>query len=167
MQLLSAPTSVDVYPDTIDRTSELETNDSFESNLDQSVINIRAAAASYCVGGMHTHWTCGMPRLHRVTSLDELYEEAEDYLYTSQDPYNNTMLQTTVLKALNKHYEILEDPTWSNDVKQHKEAYPKIQSQFPLAYNFLGEELNNRVEFSKENKDMYGMPQPTFYFSNA
>ncbi|RIB06980.1 Pyranose oxidase [Gigaspora rosea] len=257
---------------------------------------------------MGTHWTCVTPRLReseRFSNLipdeemDELYEKAENYLHTSKDPYNNTMLQTTVLKALKAHYgedipqalplavrfkkgdkpdalsynfwtgpydilrkenfenknftlmdqhlaqflrpkinntsiidglmiknllkpdnnkillnkkivkEMLENPTWSEDVKKHKEAYPKdpipipfgvplpqcwipytdkrpwhvqahrdsyafgetspnVDNRVILDFRYFGashnnEELNNRVEFSKENKDMFGMPQPTFY----
>ncbi|RIB30237.1 Pyranose oxidase, partial [Gigaspora rosea] len=316
----------------------------------------------YSVGGMGTHWTGVTPRLReseRFSNLvpdkemvreDELYEEAENYLHTSKDPYNNTMLQTTVLKALKVHYgedipqalplavrfkkgdkpdtlsfnfwtgsydilrkenfenknftlidqhlaqflhpkinntsiidglmiqnllehehnkvfikakvfiicagavltpqllfnsiiknsnwdieipalgknlceqsvaycqillnkkivkEMLENPTWSEDVKKHKEAYPKdpipipfgvplpqcwipytdkrpwhvqagrdsyaygetppnVDNRVILDFRYFSashnsEELNNRVEFSKENRDMYGMPQPTFY----
>ncbi|RIB07920.1 Pyranose oxidase [Gigaspora rosea] len=43
-----------------------------------------------------------------------------------------------------------------------------VDNRVTLGFNCYGashnsEELNNRVEFSKKNKDIYGMPQPTFY----
>ncbi|CAG8745396.1 21562_t:CDS:2, partial [Dentiscutata erythropus] len=334
LHLLSVPTSIDIYPDTIDQTSILKTGTiHLNQNPDQDHrLNLRAAAATYSVGGMGTHWTCATPRLReseRFSNLipdeemDELYEEAENYLHISKDPYNGTMLQTTILKALKKRYgedipqalplavrfkkadkpdalsfnfwtgpydilrkenyenenftlmgqhlaqflhpkinntsiidglitknllkhdknknfnwdieipalgkylceqtvaycqivlnkkivkEMLEDPTWSEGVKKHKEAYPKdpipipfdvplpqcwipytdkrpwhaqvhrdafsygqtpanVDNRVILDFRYFAasnnsEELNNRVEFSKEIKDMFGMPQPTFY----
>ncbi|CAG8626233.1 5757_t:CDS:10, partial [Gigaspora rosea] len=316
----------------------------FNQNPDQDPqLNLPSAAATYVVGGMGTHWGCVTPRLlgnERFSNLvpddemDKLYEEAETYLHTLQDPYNNTMLQTSVLKALKMRYDeekrdnpddmpfyfwtgsydilrkenfenknfvlieqhlaqilqpkinntsiidgliikdlfkrsqneilikakvfiicagavntpqllynsmiknsnwdieipalgknlcdqtmvncqivlskeivekMLEDPAWSEDVKKHKETYPNdpipipfgvpgpqfsipytdkrpwycevfrgsgdtyyINNRVTLGFNCYGapqnsEELNNRVEFSKQNKDIYGMPQPTFY----
>ncbi|GBB96603.1 hypothetical protein RclHR1_27960002 [Rhizophagus clarus] len=116
LQPISVPTSGDVYPDTIDQLSSLQNGTIYlNQNPEQDRrLNLRAAAATYCVGGMGTHWTCATPRLRgseRFSSLvpdeemDKLYEEAESYLHTSPDPYNGTMLQTTILKALKKHYE--------------------------------------------------------------
>ncbi|CAG8844349.1 14706_t:CDS:2, partial [Gigaspora margarita] len=318
MHPLSVPTSDDAYPDTLDQISTFE-NGTIHLNQtpDQDPqLNLRAEAATYCVGGMGTHWSCVTPRLReneRFSNLipddemDKLYEEAETYLHTLQDPYNHTMLQATVLKALKMRYDeeknpralplaeaqilhpkidntsiidgliiknllkrgqneilikakvfiicagavntpqllynsmiknsnwdieipalgknlceqtmatcqivlskeivkkMLEDPVWSEDVKKHKEAYPNdpipipfgvpsphcsipytdkrpwycevfggssdtsyVDNRVTLGFNCFdaphnSEEFNNRVEFSKKNKDIYGMPQPTFY----
>ncbi|KAF0458557.1 pyranose 2-oxidase [Gigaspora margarita] len=54
---------------------------------------------------------------------------------------------------------MLEDLTWSKDIKKHKEPYPKNPIPIPYGLPFS--------PFSKENKDIYGMPQPTFYFRTS
>ncbi|CAG8531457.1 21721_t:CDS:2, partial [Gigaspora rosea] len=90
ISLFSVLTSGDVYPDTIDQTSILETG----------------------VSGMGTHWTCSTPRLRESEQfsnlvpeeeMDELYKEAENYLNISKDPYNITILQTSSKSTV--HYD--------------------------------------------------------------
>ncbi|CAG8585181.1 4363_t:CDS:2, partial [Ambispora leptoticha] len=118
LQTLSVPTGGNIYPDTIDQTVELENGTMhLNQNPDQEPkVNLSAAAATYCVGGMGTHWTCSVPRLrgkerfpHLIPDeeMDQLYDEAERYVYHTADPYEGTMLQSTVQEALIKHYNKL------------------------------------------------------------
>ncbi|KAF0384491.1 pyranose oxidase [Gigaspora margarita] len=83
LHFLSVPTSEDAYPETLDQTS------TFKNGLR------------------------GNERFNNLVpedEMDKLYEEAETYLHTSQDPYNHTMLQTTVLKALKMRYDEEKSP---------------------------------------------------------
>lgn len=63
-------------------------------------VNLPAAAATYCVGGMATHWSAGTPRGHpselstliKKDTWVDLYEEAEKLLNTNQNMFDDTKI---------------------------------------------------------------------------
>ncbi len=76
--------------------------------------NMEAAAASYGVGGMFTHWTSNTPRHHPTIERtpfidadewDELYTAAEQLLDTHTDVYSQSLRHTAVKEALADHYQ--------------------------------------------------------------
>ncbi|CAG8768364.1 27150_t:CDS:2, partial [Racocetra persica] len=128
LHTLSVPTCEYVYPDTIDQTAELKNGTlHLNQNPDQrGEDNLSAAAAVYSVGGMGTLWSCITPRLRGKErfpdlipndEMDQLYDEAEAYVQTNCDPYSGTMLQTTVLEQLIKHYKFIGLPDESDGPK--------------------------------------------------
>jgi len=88
------------------------------------VFNLPAAAATYAVGGMATHWTCACPRFHpseRTQLLSDaewsrLYDEAEALLEVrprrsvSSHPFEESMRHAVVLEALQREYRELKPP---------------------------------------------------------
>ncbi|RPB08343.1 pyranose oxidase [Morchella conica CCBAS932] len=79
--------------------------------------NLGAAAATRCVGGMGTHWTCATPRQHKtlerstIFTNDEwetLYDEAERYLGTSRDQFQPYSIRDQLVKSkLEKSFDVL------------------------------------------------------------
>jgi pyranose oxidase len=74
--------------------------------------NLPAAAVSYGVGGMFTHWTNNTPRYHpseRVAFIpapewDSLYSTAERILDVRTDVFADSIRHTIVKEALQAHY---------------------------------------------------------------
>ncbi|WP_055405121.1 MULTISPECIES: GMC oxidoreductase [unclassified Mycobacterium] len=75
--------------------------------------NLEAAAVSYGVGGMFTHWTNNTPRQHptmeRLDFIDDaewdvLYGSAEALLNTNSDVFDGSVRHAAVIDALSKHY---------------------------------------------------------------
>lgn len=75
--------------------------------------NLEAAAASYAVGGMFTHWTNNTPRHHptmeRIPFISDdewevLYGLAERTLNTHRDVFTGSIRHTVVKEALQAHY---------------------------------------------------------------
>jgi len=75
--------------------------------------NLDAAAASYGVGGMFTHWTNNTPRHHptleRIPFIssaewDQLYSEAETILNTHTDVFIKSIRHTVIKERLTDHY---------------------------------------------------------------
>jgi pyranose oxidase len=89
-------------------------------NPDQNPnVNLPAAAASYVVGGMATHWTCATPRHHPSVELadcispaewDELYPQAEALLGTRTDVFDHSIRHQVVRDALVTEYAELSEP---------------------------------------------------------
>ena len=81
--------------------------------------NLPAAAASYIVGGMATHWTCATPRHHPNVELadciptadwDDLYTQAEALLNTRRDVFEHSIRHQVVREALVTEYRELPEP---------------------------------------------------------
>ena len=75
--------------------------------------NLPAAAVSYGVGGMFTHWTCNTPRHHpeleRIGFIsgaewDALYTKAESLLDVHTDVFSRSLRHQAVKSALQSHY---------------------------------------------------------------
>jgi pyranose oxidase len=75
--------------------------------------NLPAAAVTYGVGGMATHWTCATPRQHpsveRTDVLtseewDRLYDEGEQLLNTHTDAFEHAIRHQVVRDTLAKEY---------------------------------------------------------------
>lgn len=89
-------------------------------NPDQNPsLNLPAAAASYVVGGMATHWTCATPRQHpsveRTDCIPDeewgpLYEEAEQLIGTRTDAFEHSVRHQVVRDALISEYSDLAEP---------------------------------------------------------
>ena len=75
--------------------------------------NLPAAATTYAIGGMATHWTCCIPRTRgqQVPSVipqkewDELYPIAEGFLGFTADIFHSSLRQQVIKKELLKKYE--------------------------------------------------------------
>lgn len=81
--------------------------------------NLPAAAVTYGVGGMATHWTCATPRHHATMERSDIYSDAEwDRLYgigetllnTHNDQYEQSMRHTAVKETLLQEYPELPHP---------------------------------------------------------
>jgi pyranose oxidase len=81
--------------------------------------NLDAAAVTYAVGGMATHWTCATPRHHPTverTDLltneewDEYYGQGEALFHTTQEAFSHSMRHQLVLDLLGTEYTELEAP---------------------------------------------------------
>lgn len=77
------------------------------------VKNLEAAAVSYGVGGMFTHWTNNTPRQHptmeRIDFIDDdewdrLYCRAETLLNTRTDLFDKSKRHTTLIEVLSSYY---------------------------------------------------------------
>ena len=75
--------------------------------------NLPAAAATYAVGGMFTHWTCNTPRHHptmeqipfvSAEEWDRLYSEAERVFNVHTDVFIHSLRHQAVKRALADHY---------------------------------------------------------------
>lgn len=82
-------------------------------------LNLPAAAATYGVGGMATHWTCATPRHHEIVERadcisaaewDDLYGEAEALLNTRTDVFEHSVRHQIVRDALRSEYGDLNEP---------------------------------------------------------
>lgn len=83
-------------------------------NPDQdSYRNLDAAAATYGVGGMATHWTCACPRHHPTVERaglipaeewEALYAEAERLLNVRTDPFESSIRNTVVRDVLQEAF---------------------------------------------------------------
>ena len=80
--------------------------------------NLDAAAVTYGVGGMATHWTCATPRQHpseRHTlysdeEWEKLYAESERLINTRTDAFEHAIRHQIVRTALRNEYPELEGP---------------------------------------------------------
>jgi pyranose oxidase len=81
--------------------------------------NLDAAAVTYAVGGMATHWTCATPRHHPTmerTDLitdaewDDLYAESEGLLKTNRDAFDHSIRHRVVRELLQNEYQELPEP---------------------------------------------------------
>ena len=81
--------------------------------------NLDAAAVTYGVGGMATHWTCATPRQHPTVERhgylsdedwDRLYPQAEELCNTSHDAFAHAIRHQLVLDALRDEYTELKEP---------------------------------------------------------
>jgi pyranose oxidase len=80
--------------------------------------HLEAAAMTYGVGGMATHWTCACPRHHpseRTTVIsdaewDALYPEAEAMLEVTQECFAHSIRHQVVRELLEGEYTELADP---------------------------------------------------------
>lgn len=89
-------------------------------NPDQNAgLNLPAAAATYGVGGMATHWTCATPRHHPTIERadcispgdwDDLYTEGERLLNTHTDVFTHSIRHQVVRETLAAEYGELADP---------------------------------------------------------
>ncbi|GAA2526599.1 pyranose oxidase [Pilimelia columellifera] len=89
-------------------------------NPDQDpAVNLGAAAVSYGVGGMATHWTCATPRHHpeleRTPLLsdvewEQLYNDGEQLLHTRVGEFENSIRHQVVREALQRAYPNLPKP---------------------------------------------------------
>ncbi|MFF8657512.1 pyranose oxidase [Streptomyces huasconensis] len=79
-------------------------------------LNLPAAAATYAVGGMATHWTCAVPRFHPEVErryggqdypiddkeMDELYDEAESLLARNTSVFASSARHLLVKRVLQR-----------------------------------------------------------------
>ncbi|MGW0561428.1 pyranose oxidase [Streptomyces sp. NPDC003016] len=88
-------------------------------------INLPAAAATYAVGGMATHWTCAVPRFHAQVErrngdeeypiddkkMDELYDEAETLLDRRTSVFASSARHLLVKRLLQRSGQEFDDVT--------------------------------------------------------
>ncbi|MGC0328291.1 pyranose oxidase [Streptomyces sp. SAI-170] len=88
-------------------------------------LNLPAAAATYAVGGMATHWTCAVPRFHPEVErqyggqaypiddkeMDRLYDEAESLLARSTSVFADSARHLLVKRVLQDAGEEFADVT--------------------------------------------------------
>lgn len=81
--------------------------------------NLDAAAVTYAVGGMATHWTCATPRHHptmersdllSADEWDRLYGEAERLIGTRTDAFEHSIRHQIVRELLREEYRELAEP---------------------------------------------------------
>lgn len=81
--------------------------------------HLDAAAVTYAVGGMATHWTCACPRQHptieRAGLLSdaewaELYDESEELLHVTQGCFSHSIRHQLVRDLLAGEYGELPEP---------------------------------------------------------
>ncbi len=81
--------------------------------------NLDAAAVTYAVGGMATHWTCATPRHHPTLERSDLlaedewerlYSEGERLLCTRTDVFEHSIRHQLVRDALREEYSELAEP---------------------------------------------------------
>ena len=79
-------------------------------------LNLPAAAVTYAVGGMATHWTACTPRQHEIErsdlltkdEWDKLYDKAEGILKTNQEMFEDSIRNTVVKETLQETYPELD-----------------------------------------------------------
>jgi pyranose oxidase len=115
LNLVSIPTA-DGYTSNLDPIAfrpDLPTIRSGQNPRQNPARNLPAAAVSYGVGGMFTHWTCNAPRHHpeleRISFIpdaewDALYAKAESLLDVHTDVFSQSLRHRAVKKALKSHY---------------------------------------------------------------
>ncbi|WP_328875625.1 pyranose oxidase [Streptomyces sp. NBC_00287] len=88
-------------------------------------LNLPAAAATYAVGGMATHWTCAIPRFHPEVErrhagqnypidekdMNRLYDEAESLLARSTSVFSASARHLLVKRVLRRAGEEFADVT--------------------------------------------------------
>jgi pyranose oxidase len=81
--------------------------------------NLDAAAVTYGVGGMATHWTCATPRHHPTLERhhffseedwERLYVDAEHLVNTHHDAYDDSIRHQLVRDALSAEFTELVEP---------------------------------------------------------
>lgn len=81
--------------------------------------DLTAAAATYAVGGMATHWTCATPRHHPSIERsdlippeewDSLYQAGERLLNTRTDVFEHSVRHQVVADVLRSEYTDLPEP---------------------------------------------------------
>jgi pyranose oxidase len=81
--------------------------------------NLDAAAVTYAVGGMATHWTCATPRHHPTMERSDLispgewdrfYGEAERLIGTRTDAFEHSIRHQLVRDLLREEYAELREP---------------------------------------------------------
>lgn len=81
--------------------------------------HLEAAAVTYAVGGMATHWTCACPRHHPTieragligdAEWNELYDESEQLLHVTQECFSHSIRHQLVHDLLEGEYGELPDP---------------------------------------------------------
>lgn len=125
LSLLSIPSSdkAEVTLDPAAYCIDLKRYDGFvlnNQNPDQDpALNLGAAAVSYGVGGMATHWTCATPRHHPTVERsdlltaqewDALYRDGERLLHTGTDAYAHSVRHQLVRATLAQEYSELPEP---------------------------------------------------------
>ncbi|MGW0601584.1 pyranose oxidase [Streptomyces sp. NPDC002776] len=121
--------------------------------------NLPAAAATYAVGGMATHWTCAVPRFHAQVErrngdqeypiddkkMDELYDEAETLLGR----------QTSVFAASARHLLVKQV------LKQTGEEFADV-AELPLAVSERADsEKTSAVTWSASDTVLGDLAEPT------
>jgi pyranose oxidase len=115
LQPVSVPTGAASTGSAVEPTSfRLRGGRRSAQNPDQDPLsNLPAAAVSYCVGGMFTHWTNNVPRPHRVLERipwisdqewEELFAAAELLLDRHIDLYQSSLRHAVVKEILTRHY---------------------------------------------------------------
>jgi len=95
-------------------------------------VNLSAAAVSYGVGGMFTHWTNNTPRHHPTleryggigdAEWNSLYAAAEDLVGTRTDVFAHSIRHQVVKEALSQHYgDRLDLPVQELPVAGHRRS---------------------------------------------
>ena len=115
LNLVSIPTAGGYTPnlDPIAFRPDSPTMRSGQNPRQDPTRNLPAAAVSYGVGGMFTHWTCNTPRhdpeLERIGFIsdaewDALYTKAELLLDVHTDVFSRSLRHQAVKNALQSHY---------------------------------------------------------------
>jgi pyranose oxidase len=125
LHLLSVPSSnqpvVTLDPDAfqVDFAKYLGFVQNNQNPEQDHALNIPAAAATYGVGGMATHWTCAVPRHHPLVERmnvygdqewDDLYGQGEALLNMHRDEFAHSIRHNVVLDALGAEYTDLPEP---------------------------------------------------------
>ncbi|CAF1252951.1 unnamed protein product [Rotaria sp. Silwood1] len=120
MQLISVPPNAEKLPYPPHPIAETPHSPNFlitNINVNQNPnVNLPAAAVTYAVGGMATHWTCCTPRTligverpgeeYGITHCEweELYSEAETFFKTDTTLFENSIRQQVLQDYLKKIY---------------------------------------------------------------
>ena len=134
-------------------------------NPDQSPYdNLPAAAATYAVGGMATHWTAAIPREHPTIERSSLlthdewtkyYEESEKLLKLSHTLFEDSIRNTVVKNVLKETYPTLtrnnKYPPQNLPLAGERRAEDKEFVTWSGSNTVLGEKL---VDMIKKGDDL-------------
>lgn len=136
----------------------------YGQNPDQSPYNnLPAAAATYAVGGMATHWTAAVPRQHpKIERSDlltdaewsEYYQKSEELLKKSSHLFDHSIRHNIVKKVLKETYPELdgkEYPPQSLPLAGERRQEAKEFVTWSAANTILGEHLIELIK--KGNSD--------------